>query len=408
MTGSVLMALAGCNRYALFVVADGRGGDPGAADVLFVVDNSDSMLEESFALADSFDRFARALGAQARRIGTDGLPDAVDRYVAESVDPGAFVDFQLALTTIDAPDTAGALVGDPPLVSGDDPDLAERFVRNLACEAACFPNRGAVPSDPGYACDDPRPASLSAEYLDCLCGVDAWVGHCGTANEQGLEAVYAAMCRALPDPPPSCFDEGLDPALAGSNAGLLRPGRTFVPVVVSDEGDHSPRIPGIDAVPTAYHTLFAEIGVPMVWVVVAPELDADGQLTCPAPTDSWGVYRYAALAEASGGLAIPLYGPDCGLADWGATLDRIGDIVAGGVRSFVLPSAPVPTSIAVQVDGRKVDRSSPDGRDVFGEVVWTDGWSWVPENNAVVLKGDAVPGPGEEVVIWYLPRHSSR
>jgi hypothetical protein len=42
--------------------------------------------------------------------------------------------------------------------------------------------------------------------------------------------------------------------------------------------------------------------------------------------------------------------------------------------------------------------------DAFGQPAWTDGWTWVPEDRAVLLRGSWVPGADDEVRIWYLPR----
>jgi hypothetical protein len=402
----ILALLAGCNRYDLFLVIDGSGGRAPDADLLFVIDNSQSMVEESVGLAESFGRFVTALERRGERYGTDGLGDAVEKYVDLVQDPGLFVDYQLAIATIDAPATGGALIGDPPLLRKETPDLADAFVRNLMCEATCFPDRAQVPSNPALQCDDPFDGQVTQEMLDCVCGVDQWIGHCGGSGEQGIETVLNAMCRAVVDPPPECFEEGvLVAADANTNAGLIRRDSTFIPVVITDEGDNSPRVPRVQAVPQKYYDLFGKVGIPMVWAVISPAMNEDFELVCPSTADSWGLMRYEYLADRTGGLHVDIHGEDCLEADWTSTLERLGDLVTGGSRSFPLPMPPVPTSIAVELDGRGVEEADSRGEDVFGAPIYTDGWTYEEESQSVLLHGDVAPKLGEEVRIWFWPAH---
>ena len=53
-----LTLLAGCNSYELFrVTGYEQASFSNDADILFIIDNSQSMAEESTALASNFDRF---------------------------------------------------------------------------------------------------------------------------------------------------------------------------------------------------------------------------------------------------------------------------------------------------------------------------------------------------------------
>ncbi|MEQ1571493.1 MAG: hypothetical protein ABMA64_38050 [Myxococcota bacterium] len=399
----MLTWLAACNRYDLFLIEDGRGGSVEDVDLLFVIDNSDSMVEESLALAENFGQFVTALVAREDGYGTDGLPDAVDRYADSMANPGWFVDFQLAITTIDASDSQGALAG--PVLAKGDPGLTDAFVQQLMCGSACFSSRSLVPSDDAFQCGDPFDGEVTQELLDCLCGPDAWVGQCGGGAEQGLEAVFDAMCRAVDDPPDACFDEdGIPPAVVGTNAGLVRPGATLIPVVVTDEGDGSARVPRVDAVPQAYFNLFGELDVPMTWVVVSPALNEDAELVCPSAAFSWGLQRYQYLVDATGGLHVDLHDASCGPANWADALAQIGDLVSRGSRAFLLPRPAVPASIAVEVGGRGIEESVRRGEDPFGQPLYTDGWSYDEVQQSVLLRGEAVPGPEDRVLIWYQPR----
>jgi hypothetical protein len=393
--------LAACNRYDLFLVEDGTGGRGGDADVLFVIDGSDSMIEESVSLAENFGRFVEAVSSRAPE--GDGLAEAVDQYAHYVQDPGQFVDFQLAIASVDAQAQAGALLGATPVLHKDDPALVDTFLHTLLCDAACFPDRQSVDSVAGYTCDQGFTGKVSQEYLDCLCG-DSWLDNCGGGVEQGIEAVYDAACRALDDPPPECFQAGsLVEADAGTNAGLLRPKSTLIAVVVTDEGDGSPRVPLVEAVPTAYFDLFADLGVPVVWAAIDPTLTDDFEPRCPTGATSWGLMRYAYLVDATGGLQVDIHAPDCGPADWADALDQLGDLVAGGARKFPLPRAPVEDSIVVELDGAEVLPARALGQDVFGTPLYGDGWTYDAEENAVFLHGDLVPGPSDDVRIWFLP-----
>ena len=84
-----------------------QGG--GAIDILFVVDNSGSMLEEQERLANGFATFIR---------GFEAL-----QY-----------DFRIAVTTMDAPNDRGRLVG--PILQNDSQDLAGRFAEQVRVGAA--------------------------------------------------------------------------------------------------------------------------------------------------------------------------------------------------------------------------------------------------------------------------------
>jgi hypothetical protein len=316
------------------------------------------------------------------------------------------VDFQLAVTTIDAAESGGALLGEPAVLSSDDPELEDRFLQRLLCEAACFEEREQVPSDPAYRCEQGFVGTVSQEYLDCVCGEDGWLEHCGSTREQGLEAVHDALCRAVPSPASTCFDDGQPREEdAGSSADLLRPGATFVPVVVTDEGGASHRMPDVDVLPVAYTQLLAGMGATGPWAVIAPGLQEDLVPRCDPLVTSWGTLRYEYMVRASGGLKLDLEGPDCEPADWNLLLEKLGTLVAGGARAFQLPTEPVPETIVVRLDREVLSRSILLGEDLFGAPVWSDGFSYEPETWTVSLHGGELAAPLEQHVrIWYEPR----
>lgn len=383
----IALWLAGCNAYPLFRVSSGVGDGPPAVDLLFVLDDSDSMREESAALAEGFARFVEGLSA----------------------DGEALVDFRLALTTTDAEGRAGALLGERPVLAEGEPDLPDRFVEALLCEAACFPTRSSAPADPGFTCRQPGTfdGEVSRESLDCLCGADAWLDHCGSGAEMPLEAVLDAMCRTSPDGPPEACDRVPADAI-GAIDGFLRPGAALVPVVLTDEGDSSERIRTLEADPGAYQRLYARFAPPnaplrMVWAVVGPELGANLEPRCNPVATNWGVRRLQALVEATGGLYRDVFAADCGPRPLADALSAIGALLATGGGLVSLEGRPEPDSIAVTVGGRSVPRAEVTGVDGFGLPTWTDGWEYRTEDRSVVLHGESRPAGGEVVEVYWFP-----
>jgi hypothetical protein len=378
------------------------------ADVLFIIDNSESMRDESVALAENFVRFVDAVAtyeAELAEIGDDGLEDAVAGYLAEAGFAGGFVDVQLAVTTIDAANTRGALLGERPILAGSDPELASAFVQTVLCEATCFLDRNDVPPDPKHTCGQDFDGSVSREYLDCACGVDEWIGNCGVALEEGLESAYLALCRTEPDPPAECFlENGLLEEDRNTSAGFHREGATYLPILVTDEGDQSHRMAAVEPLPTKYQRLFADFDTDITFAVIGPELDENLEVPCAPTVASWTVSRYDYIVEGTGGLRMSIYDEDCGSTDWSSTLDQLGTLVNGSTTAFVLDVPAVPESITVRVGDRTIDEASILGLDAFDQNRYSDGWWYQPKSQTVFLHGTAVPGPDELVRIWYLPK----
>lgn len=383
----IALALLGCNRYELFRVSGGEADAPRAADLLFVIDDSPSMREETASLAEGFARFVASL----------------------QVDDRALVDWRIALTTTDAGGRRGALVGERPVLAEGEDDAADVFVHALLCEVACFESRTEAPSDPSFTCAAPGTfgGTVSRESLDCLCGADGWLDHCGSANEQPLEAVLDAMCRAA-DPAPALVCDQVPAGERGAIPGFLRPEATLVPVVLTDEGDSSPRIATLDADPGPYGKAYAQFGPPadpppMVWAVVGPTLDEDGEKRCPGLPQPWAVKRLEVMVESTGGLYQDVFAEDCGPQPLGSALDRLGALVSKGGAAVTLPAEPVLDTLVVTVGGRAVDRAEVLGDDVFQLPTWSDGWEWRAATRTVVLHGDAVPQGDDLLEVYWLP-----
>jgi hypothetical protein len=407
---ALLLALAilpACNRYDLFRVGGFEQSTfSNKADILFIVDNSDSMIDEATGLANSFGAFVADLQSTEASRSYDGLADAVENYQSYVQNRGSFVDYQFGITTTDIADTNGALVGDVPLVVKGSPTLAEDFEANLLCNATCFSSESDVDT-------------ATAARLDDLCGTGQWLDqNCGASDEQPLEAAYKAMCRSVPNPPIDCFDEEfepLDPADELSNEGLLREGSTLIPVIVSDEGDDSIRLPTAENIPAAYEVLFNTFQHRMAWVAIAPTLSPDYEIVCPGTAEEWGVIRYKYFVEQTNGLYIPIddgvvheNGPGveddaCNTANFGDALEQLGNLLQNLFNAFPLQSVPDEDTILVDVDGNEVPESADVFVDQFGIERFDDGWTYRAEDNSVVFHGTAIPGFDANVQVFYQP-----
>ena len=425
------LLVLGCNRYELFRLAGyQQEAFSNRADILFVVDNSTSMVEEASALATNFDAFVEDLSSEEADRPQQDLGDAVADYISVISQDVGYVDFQLAVTTTDVAGTYGELYGKPKpnIIGRGEDDVAGRFKEALLCDATCFPDPLDIPSDPSYSCGDPL-VEVSRQYLDCTCGAGAWLNHCGSSQEEPLEAVFMALCRAVENPPLDCFadidieDDHYDALFTESDVkssfGLVRESSTFIPIIVSDEGDDSRRQSSQDAVPEAYLELFERFGIRQSWVVIGPNLDEDYEPVCPGPTQ-WGTVRYDVMTYDTSGLRLDITkdvcpeSPECTPADcpdpcvgcvedFASVLDEIGKLLSNLATTFPLQSVPITDTLSVTVNGKTIDESSVTSANEFGLDQWTDGWSYFADDNSVVFHGEAIPGYSDDVRIYYLP-----
>lgn len=132
-----------------------------ALDILFVIDNSGSMYDDQEELADNFQYF-----------------------VAEPRFSDGSIDLHLGVTTTDTSlaGERGRVIGNPPVITSDTPNLAAAF------------------------------------------GANARVGTSGSSDEAGLSAMQLALT---------------EPNLSGDNADFYRPHAALAVVIVTDEEDYS-------------------------------------------------------------------------------------------------------------------------------------------------------------------------
>lgn len=422
--------LSGCNQAELFrlggLVQEDFSND---AEILFVIDNSTSMLQESADLGVNFDGFIdRLIDPTGDGSELNGLADAVDNYILSVSDRGAVIDFQLGITTTDITEAAefGDLVsfpGSERVLAKGEPDLALKFRQNLLCESTCFPEapNGGLPvaSDVGrddYTCGDPLDSDeLFAEYMDCTCGESAWKGNCGTGDEEHLEAVFLAMCRGIDPNTESQTDLLLLDACedktpfqrashAGTNADFYREGSVVIPVIVTDAGDGSRRLPTGEAGVGEYDSLFDQFGRRMAWAVIGPTVEGCRTAGAENP-QPWQISRYEHFVDKTNGLYIDITtgtSDDCQVTDFGEALDQLGQLLNQLLEIFPLQSIPDQETLLVFVDNKSVEQSLEE-RDEEGNVVYGSGWTYLAAENAVQFHGDAVPDYRQEVRIYYKP-----
>lgn len=419
----LLSLLTGCNSYELFrVTGFEQATFNNNADILFVIDSSGSMKEESSALALNFDAFLNQLtSTEGSDVPRATLSDAVNNYIRESTDAGSIIDYQLAITTTTAdyasagtsgvePGEAGTLTS-AVIVRGED-DVPGRFRQALLCDTVYWKDSTLL-SDPSYApasdgsCPLPEGDEIPREYLNCMCGDGQWVTDEGGGNEEGLESALDAVCRAVDSPPEDCFsdDSPLVQGDAGSNEGLIRAEANTVVVIVTDEGDGSRRINNTDPDITPYMDIFAQFPQAVRFAVIGPAYhDSDG--SCLDSAQTWGVERYQRAAEDSRGTYIDLTEIDdnCTPTNWGENLKELGALLNNQLTAFPLQSVPDVSTIRVFVDDVEVDAALlVTGTLEAGTAEWGDGWVYDAADNTVSFEGTAVPDYNADVKIYYRP-----
>ncbi|MGQ0507720.1 MAG: choice-of-anchor D domain-containing protein [Myxococcaceae bacterium] len=219
-------------------------------DVLFVIDNSGSMMEEQQSLGQNFAAFLTA--AQA-----------------------AQVDYRIGVTTTGIESSPGGWSSCPGGVEGGE---AGRL----------FPVNGS----------SPRIITPTTQNAAQVFAANVQVGWCHW-NEQGLEGAY----RALSTPLANSADDPSTAEASDGNLGFLRPNAKLVVLFVTDEDDFSPQ-------PVAFYETFFrslkgnEPSLLSLSAIVGPENLA----TCPTASSTGS--RYLQLARATGGVTENICTPN--------------------------------------------------------------------------------------------------
>ncbi|MBX5484097.1 MAG: choice-of-anchor D domain-containing protein [Myxococcaceae bacterium] len=210
-------------------------------DVLFVIDNSGSMMEEQANLGQNFQAFLSAAQAQA-------------------------VDYQIGVTTTGIDPSPGGWSVCPGGAEGG--EAGRLFPVNGSSPRIIRPNT-------------PNAAQVFANNVN--------VGWCHW-NEQGLEAAY----RALSPPLINNADAPGTSEPNDGNLGFLRADAKLAVVFLSDEDDYSTQPVSF------YETFFKSLKTDPTQLSISAIVGPANLATCPTASSSG--LRYIALANATGGV----------------------------------------------------------------------------------------------------------
>ncbi len=219
-------------------------------DVLFLVDNSGSMMDEQQNLGQNFAAFL----SHAAKAG---------------------VDYHVAVTTTGLEVSSGGWAVCPGGAEGGENG---RF----------FPASGETPR-----IITPTTPNAAAVFVhNTQVGVCHW-------NERGLESMY----RALSDPLVNSTDDPRTPLPMDGNSGFLRDDAKLAVIAVSDEEDFSPQ-------PVAFYETFllGLKGQDRAKVIFSAIVGPKDLSSCPKASSSGG--RYIQLAEATGGVVESICTPN--------------------------------------------------------------------------------------------------
>jgi hypothetical protein len=351
------------------------------ADILFVVDDSQSMTPKQDALANNFSSFIAALAAVQADRKSHGL-DAFDFYIAvtsssifddNSGTPRTTYPTPLASGCSPGPAAAGAPYPNGTFVSATDvTEKVLKFTKDL---------------DWAHYTTDPTIQGLITKF-----GKNIHVGSCGSNQEQHLEAGKVAIEKVL---------AGQQPIQAGD---FLHANSKLVVVWVGDEDDCSnpisspirrtscnqPGIPPGTGDPgtyprSRYSSFFSGLGRPFGAGFILSANCSGG--TCTPAVCSGGAggtdagYRLDALADdfrASGYSVVE----DSVCNDFGVTLTAIADLVLPP-SVLVLPSVPAASEITMVriIDSSGNQRKVCDQATTSGQT-GTAGWWFVKDSAA--------------------------
>jgi len=437
------LALGSCaNPYDLLVHDRfEQAGFNSDVDILWVVDNSNSMSDEQAGLAANFgefiSQFANVGNEEGQVLDYDTITDATVAWAEFIQNQDRFLNYNMGVVTTDSGGTANGTLGN---------------IRSMAAVGS------------GQTCDTPRilrpqDDNVSADFIDLVnVGID------GSGDESGIFNAALALCKgmdgdfwagldSLPDndpvkvicdrvPTQERATGDVLPCNADAEGNFFRDGAATVVVIVSDEGDAAvtgsftglpPELwlkqcvddnagnPGFGECSCKtqwYLDFFDGMGRPVVFATISPSYQLKGEplawcdggtIDVPGPCNEFGsstcsldLYQQAACESL--GLYVPIAEnvggvtqedpPDCRDVNFQDALTNIGALIAGLSQGWRLSMAPDLESISVFVNDEEVPRQSdsPSG-----------GWRYVPTTNGIAFAGEAVPGFNAIVDIYYLP-----
>ncbi len=199
-------------------------------------------------------------------------------------------------------------------------------------------------------------------------------GSSGSGSEKGLAATKAALS---------------DPLLSGDNAGFMRDDAALAVVIVSDEDDDSSTssssfasfLLGLksDAELVSFSSIVGDPVTSSDWLGGCQEWSGADMLSASAGT------TYVEVSDATGGIFASI----C-TSNYDEALQHVSLTSAGMTVEFQLSQEPSDLAqMTVTVAGNDV------GNDA------SDGWTYDATTNTITFHGDAIPGPGDDVVVSY-------
>lgn len=220
------------------------------------------------------------------------------------------------------------------------------------------------PGHPRVIPSDYMTTTVRDQAFECLFDL----GTNGIGIESGMGGARLALNRALA--------AEQNPVL-NPNAGFVRPGAELVIVAISDEDDQS-TIPDVvlrDFFIAAKDNQRNRVSLHAI----------AGPLPSGCPGASPGT-RYANVVRFLNGNFYSICEPD-----WSPVLQNLGLDVFTPERQWYLSRPADESTIVVTVDGVPV-ASDP-----------VNGWIYEPSRRVVLFTGTAVPEPGAEIIITYMP-----
>jgi hypothetical protein len=443
---AVLLPLLGsCNPYDLMMHDRfEQAAFDGDVDILWVVDNSNSMARIQDEVRQNFDAFISAFANveddEGQELDYDTVQDATIAWAEYLMDRERFLHYNMGVVTTDmdgqgngqqgnirARSVDGNIlaIGDPIDCEGDNRDLPEVLDR-----------------------DDAREGTLVDDFRSL---VD--VGVSGSTDEAGLYSAAVAMCKGkpqswwdnlenLPDTDPvRRICSNVAPAHQTCNDGFFREGASSVVIVVTDEGDNSahhtalPPSQELQDCITAHNEdpfygecdcrlswwldFFLGIGQPVVFANIGPtyQLFSDDTAWCdgsiknfPGPCNPFGagvcaMDFYQQSACLTRGLFTPMEEtatPDepatCEAADFEKALTDIGALISNLSRGWRLSVIPDPDTIVVVKNESEIVPRVGDGETVSG------GWQYRPQTRSIAFQGDWIPSYEDIIDVYYHPQ----
>jgi hypothetical protein len=416
-------------------------------DILWVIDNSQSMERIQAAVQENFtsfiNEFANVGDDTGEVLSYDNLGDGALAWSEFLLNQERFLNYRMGVVTTDI-DAPG---------SGNKGNIRDAGPIGTAATGplTCSEPGGRGSSAAVITPDSDNPAGQFNGLVD--------VGITGAGGERGLHAAALAMCKGQP---PTFWDNldqrsDTDPVRVvcsavpaeqrycntavdadGDADPFFRDAAATVVIVVSDEGDVSatseflPPPVDLDACRTEHadDPLFGECDCRISWwadffdgidraVVFAnigPTYQAVGDATpwcdgttvdIPGPCNTFNsptcnIDFYQQLACLTAGRFVPIESraegaEQCAEADFQNALRDIGRLISNLSGGWKLSAVPDPETIRVM---KNFETEIPNADTADGLL---GGWRYVPNNQAVTFTGDAVPGYDDQLDIYYLP-----